>query len=233
MQQRLTSILLMCWLPLVLGLVPSAAPLLGPNLLRSAVVPTVAPLMRPSRIRLATHVIRLCAADEENNAEKEEMDWREMRARLVAGEQGATGGEDFVYESPLIEQGSVILGGTKQDFGFALRQQYFHKCGASSAAGLHRATAGFASLFVCLPPGPACLLACLPPSLRASLPRVLRWRPSPHAVFTLRRPPVGRHCLSVVMLLLQHDESFRIQSRSLKLVIFKVLTQFRRPLCFS
>jgi putative transcriptional regulator len=32
-----------------------------------------------------------------------------------------------VYETPLIEQGSVILGGTQQEFGFALRQQYFHK----------------------------------------------------------------------------------------------------------
>ena len=32
-----------------------------------------------------------------------------------------------MYESPLIEQGSVILGGTQQEFGFALRQQYFHK----------------------------------------------------------------------------------------------------------
>eukprot|EP00966_Prymnesium_polylepis_P018371 422951-Prymnesium_polylepis.2 len=54
----------------------------------------------------------------------DEMDWREMRARLVAQEQQAdvptTGG--YVYESPLIEQGTVLLGGTKQDFGFALRQ---------------------------------------------------------------------------------------------------------------
>ena len=31
-------------------------------------------------------------------------------------------------ETPLIEQGSVLLGGVEQDFGFALRQQYFHKC---------------------------------------------------------------------------------------------------------
>ena len=67
-------------------------------------------------------------------------DWRDLRARLVAAEQkekaagsasegdsiAAPGG--FVFESPLIEQGSVILGGTKQEFGFALRQQYFHKC---------------------------------------------------------------------------------------------------------
>ena len=65
----------------------------------------------------------------------EEVDWREMRARLMAqaaAEGGATtptkedGG--YVYESPLIEQGTVLLGGTKQNFGFALRQQFFHKC---------------------------------------------------------------------------------------------------------
>ena len=61
--------------------------------------------------------VGLCATEDD-----EEMDWREMRARLVAGEQGAAApSEGFVYESPLIEQGSVILGGTKQDFGFALR----------------------------------------------------------------------------------------------------------------
>ena len=66
-------------------------------------------------------------------------DWREMRARLVAQERAAAqaegtdaptlgrGDEGFVFESPLIEQGTVILGGTKQEFGFALRQQYFHK----------------------------------------------------------------------------------------------------------
>ena len=46
-----------------------------------------------------------------------------MRARLVAQEQGApqgvaeseAGGDaGFAFESPLIEQGSVILGGTEQ-----------------------------------------------------------------------------------------------------------------------
>jgi putative AlgH/UPF0301 family transcriptional regulator len=60
------------------------------------------------------------------------MDWREMRARLVQQEKAEAGSssnevDGYVYESPLIEQGSVILGGTMQDFGFALRQQYFHK----------------------------------------------------------------------------------------------------------
>lgn len=74
------------------------------------------------------------------SAEGATADWREMRARLVAQERAAAqaegadaptlgrGDEGFVYESPLIEQGTVILGGTKQAFGFALRQQYFHKC---------------------------------------------------------------------------------------------------------
>lgn len=68
----------------------------------------------------------------------EEVDWREMRARLMAQEKqvdgegeaeeapAASGG--FVYESPLIEQGTILLGGTQQAFGFALRQQFFHKC---------------------------------------------------------------------------------------------------------
>ena len=61
----------------------------------------------------------------------EEVDWREMRAKLIAQENNEAepgAGEGFVYESPLIEQGTILLGGTKQDFGFALRQQFFHKC---------------------------------------------------------------------------------------------------------
>ena len=88
----------------------------------------------------------------------EEMDWREMRARLVAAQKGwsdedasgdassdtstasidasASDGDTsstasldggYMYESPLIEQGTILLGGTKMDFGFALRQQFFHK----------------------------------------------------------------------------------------------------------
>ena len=69
--------------------------------------------------------------DSEESATADDIDWREMRARLVAAEAGERGAGavaaeeagSFVYESPLIEQGSVILGGTKQDFGFALRQQ--------------------------------------------------------------------------------------------------------------
>ena len=65
-------------------------------------------------------------------------DWRSVRARLVKQEQAeasgapkaeddASGEEEYVFATPLIEQGSVILGGTEQEFGFALRQQYFHK----------------------------------------------------------------------------------------------------------
>jgi len=34
----------------------------------------------------------------------------------------------WAYETPLLEQGSVLLGGTQQEIAFTLRQQYFHKC---------------------------------------------------------------------------------------------------------
>lgn len=35
----------------------------------------------------------------------------------------------WAYESgTVIEQGAIILGGVEQDYGFGLRQQYFHKC---------------------------------------------------------------------------------------------------------
>ena len=71
----------------------------------------------------------------------DEMDWRAMRARLIAQETSSAaknvtqetssatdGAAGYVYESPLIEQGTILLGGTKMQFGFALRQQFFHKC---------------------------------------------------------------------------------------------------------
>ena len=92
-------------------------------------------LCRGSARRCWPHV-RCC----ENEPESKDLgDWRDLRAKLVAAEQrekASSGGdssaaaaepEGFVFESPLIEQGSVILGGTRQEFGFALRQQYFHK----------------------------------------------------------------------------------------------------------
>ena len=56
------------------------------------------------------------------------MDWREMRARLIASQgfekeaPASSGNGGFIYESPLIEQGTILLGGTKMEFGFALRQ---------------------------------------------------------------------------------------------------------------
>ena len=92
-------------------------------------------LCRGSARRCWPHV-RCC----ENEPESKDLgDWRDLRAKLVAAEQrekASSGGdssaaaaepEGFAFESPLIEQGSVILGGTRQEFGFALRQQYFHK----------------------------------------------------------------------------------------------------------
>jgi putative transcriptional regulator len=81
--------------------------------------------------------LRLC---QEEPPKLDDKDWRAFRARLVAAQQAEGGGEGggggasttseggFMYATPLIEQGSVILGGTDQEFGFALRQQYFHKC---------------------------------------------------------------------------------------------------------
>lgn len=82
-----------------------------------------------------------CRSDGVRMMADEELDWREMRARLVAQEKSqsesakpeTTPADEevspgYVYESPLIEQGTVLLGGTKQLFGFALRQQFFHKC---------------------------------------------------------------------------------------------------------
>ena len=81
--------------------------------------------------------LHLC---QEEPPKLDDKDWRAFRARLVAAQQAEGGGEGgggessttseggFMYATPLIEQGSVILGGTDQEFGFALRQQYFHKC---------------------------------------------------------------------------------------------------------
>lgn len=62
-------------------------------------------------------------------------DARDFRARLVAAERsevGTTDGESvgiasgWMYETTLLEQGSILLEATT--FGFALQQQYFHKC---------------------------------------------------------------------------------------------------------
>ena len=103
--------------------------LLGPNLY------TPSALCQGSARRCWSHV-RCCVNEPES---KDLGDWRDLRAKLVAAEQrekASSGGdssaaaaepEGFAFESPLIEQGSVILGGTRQEFGFALRQQYFHK----------------------------------------------------------------------------------------------------------
>jgi putative AlgH/UPF0301 family transcriptional regulator len=63
----------------------------------------------------------------------ESEDWRQFRAKLVAQEKGvAVSGEEgsgWAYSSGnLVEQGSLLLGGSELEFGFGLRQQYFHKC---------------------------------------------------------------------------------------------------------
>jgi len=73
----------------------------------------------------------LRAADGGGGSESE--DWRQFRAKLVAQEKGvAASGEEgsgWAYSSGnLVEQGSLLLGGSELEFGFGLRQQYFHKC---------------------------------------------------------------------------------------------------------
>ena len=59
-------------------------------------------------------------------------DWRRLRARLVAGERnGRVGrvGEAWAHDGGnLVEQGSLLLGGSSLVYGFGLRQQHFHKC---------------------------------------------------------------------------------------------------------
>lgn len=75
-------------------------------------------------------------SDEEKAPELEE-DVRDFRAKLIAQEWKGRGGlaadamksgSGWIYETPLIEKGAVLLGGTRQRFGFGIRQQYFHKC---------------------------------------------------------------------------------------------------------
>ena len=63
-------------------------------------------------------------------------DWQEFRARLVQQEQGQGAGatadaisqkkaEQWAYEMPVIEQGSILLSAPNDHF--AINQQYFHK----------------------------------------------------------------------------------------------------------
>ncbi|CAE7375256.1 unnamed protein product [Symbiodinium sp. CCMP2456] len=72
------------------------------------------------------------AADTEIAEDSE--DWQEFRARLVQQEQGAGANADgisqkkaeqWAYEMPVIEQGSILLSAPNDHF--AINQQYFHK----------------------------------------------------------------------------------------------------------
>ena len=61
-------------------------------------------------------------------------DWRDVRAKLVAAERNPLGqpnglavSSSYVFESPLIEQGTVLLDTAQDTSTFALHQQYFHK----------------------------------------------------------------------------------------------------------
>ena len=69
----------------------------------------------------------------------EELDWRTFRAKLVSQENKAGSivgsennasikGDEWVYDAgKFVETGCVILGGSQMEYGFGLRQQYFHK----------------------------------------------------------------------------------------------------------
>lgn len=56
-------------------------------------------------------------------------DFRDFRARLVAAEQGGSNGTGpgWMYETTLLEQGSVLLTSMNETFGIALHQQCLHK----------------------------------------------------------------------------------------------------------
>ena len=79
---------------------------------------TSRPCHRPRRAR----TLAVDAAD----------DWRDVRAKLVAAERtgqpnGLAVSSSYVFESPLIEQGTVLLDTAQDTSTFALHQQYFHK----------------------------------------------------------------------------------------------------------
>ena len=98
-----------------------------------AALALTAPALRP---RARGRFLRSSPDDDEAPPEISE-DFRDFRARLIArtkgeglteaGDERAVA-EGWAYETPLLEAGCLLLGGTEQDFGFGLRQQYFHKC---------------------------------------------------------------------------------------------------------
>mmetsp|Transcript_27123 Transcript_27123/g.42151 ORF Transcript_27123/g.42151 Transcript_27123/m.42151 type:complete len:645 (+) Transcript_27123:63-1997(+) len=77
--------------------------------------------------------------DEDMSGALNDRDWRAFRAKLVMSETDserdperlafeALDPDIWAYDTgKVIEKGVIILGGVEQDFGFGLRQQYFHK----------------------------------------------------------------------------------------------------------
>eukprot|EP00536_Pseudo-nitzschia_multiseries_P017146 jgi/Psemu1/223926/e_gw1.1400.7.1 len=97
-----------------------------------------------SELRFVDHLLCRHAksrdSDDDDDIKLDDEDWRAFRAKLVMGEKNTNeNGDDlassdsptstsWAYDSgDVIEQGAVILGGIEQEFGFGLRQQYFHK----------------------------------------------------------------------------------------------------------
>lgn len=94
-------------------------------------------LSRAPRVSLWTHA-KLHSGLSRTSCCAESADWRDFRAKLVgmekregeSGEEGEPGepevdSSSWAYESPLIEQGALLLGSPGDNF--AINQQYFHK----------------------------------------------------------------------------------------------------------
>jgi putative AlgH/UPF0301 family transcriptional regulator len=75
-------------------------------------------------------VLRLSSVDSKSDDDEKNTDWRDFRAKLVLGEKNAAkNNTSWAYDSGyVIEEGTVLLSSINQDFGYGLKQQYFHKC---------------------------------------------------------------------------------------------------------
>ena len=72
------------------------------------------------------------SSGKQEDGDVSDADWRDFRAKLVAQEKGGGqegAADEWAYNAGnLVEQGSLLMGGSELEFGFGLRQQYFHKC---------------------------------------------------------------------------------------------------------
>ncbi|KAJ1446833.1 hypothetical protein M885DRAFT_472387 [Pelagophyceae sp. CCMP2097] len=116
----------------------------GAQSLAPRAAPAAARGGRGGRARLpCATVARAAGGDGGEDGADGDADFRDFRAELMqrfaagsleaaapeaAAPAAAAEAAAWAYETPLVESGCVLLGGVRQDFGFGLRQQYFHKC---------------------------------------------------------------------------------------------------------